>query len=303
MMRRQLLGALAVAGLAACAGRRVTAPRTRGPLLWLAERGTARVFVLGVAEAKNHSWQSAPIERAFAESGHLWLETAPPPAPGDSEAMRKQEALVAQLGYRTGRGFYDTLEPAVRDRARAYVVELAIDRSEIEPMQPWLAYYTINGAFWKKYPPRQEIEYLDQALRTRAQQAGKVLHYEFPTREDSLRWFAAMSDEVQSQWVAMLLDFFDDQKRGLNDACDDWMIGEPCARVIDRMRTRTPALYAMLQRDRNVWWARTVRDQLVAGGTHLVVLGMNHLLGPDGVPQQLARINIAAPEVGGSPAG
>jgi uncharacterized protein YbaP (TraB family) len=302
MMRRQLLGALAAAGLAACAGRRVTASRTRGPLLWLAQRGRARVYILGVAEATNHSWQSAPIERAFAESGNLWLETAPPPAPG-TEAKARYEALTAQLGYRAGRGFYDTLEPSVRDRARAYVVELAIDPSEIESMQPWLAYYTINGAFWKKYPPLHEVEYIDQTLSARARQAGKALHYEFPTREDSTRWFAAMSDQVQSQWIALLLDFFDDQKRGLNDACEGWMIGQPCTRIIDRMRSKTPALYAVLQRDRNVWWARTIRDQLTAGGNHLVVLGMNHVLGPDGVPQQLARIDIAAPEVGDSPPG
>jgi len=268
MMRRQLLGALAAAGLAACAGRRVTASRPRGPLLWRAQRGSARVCVLGVAEATNHSWQSAPIERAFAACGHLWLETAPPPE--DAGAKARYEALIAQLGYRAGRGFYDSLEPPVRDRARAYVVELAIDPSEIEPMQPWLAYYTINGAFWKKYPPPHEVEYVDQTLRTRAQQAGKALHYEYQTREDSIRWFAAMSDQVQSQWIAMLLDFFDDQKRGLNDACEGWMTGHPCTHTIDRMRSKTPALYAVLQRDRNIWWARTIRDQLAAGGTHLV---------------------------------
>ena len=130
-----------------------------------------------------------------------------------------------------------------------------------------------------------------------------MLHYEFPTREDSTRWFAAMSDEVQSQWLAMLLDFLDDQKRGRNDACDGWMTGEPCTSVIDRMRSKTPALYAVLQRDRNAWWARTIRDQLAAGGTHFAALGMNHLLGPDGVPQQLARIDIAVTEVGGPPVG
>jgi len=81
------------------------------------------------------------------------------------------------------------------------------------------------------------------------------------------------------------------------------MTGHPCTHTIDRMRSKTPALYAVLQRDRNIWWARTIRDQLAAGGTHLVVLGMNHVLGPDGVPQQLARIDIAAPEVGDAPAG
>src|ERR1043165_1807987 len=113
MRRRQLLGSLPVAGLAACAGRRVPAPSSRGPLLWLAQRGSARVYVLGVAEATGHSWQSAAIERGFTASGHLWLETAPPPR--DTEAKARYDALIAQLGYRAGRGFYDTLEPAVRD--------------------------------------------------------------------------------------------------------------------------------------------------------------------------------------------
>lgn len=43
---------------------------------------------------------------------------------------------------------------------------------------------------------------------------------------------------------------------------------------------------------------RIFRSQYSETPTHLVVLGMNHVLGPDGVPQQLARIDIAVPEVG-----
>lgn len=86
MHRRELLGALgalAAAGIAACAGRPI-ARRPRGPQVWRASRGTARVFVLGVAEAKNRSWWSAAVDRAFADSSELWFETPPQPPPSPS---------------------------------------------------------------------------------------------------------------------------------------------------------------------------------------------------------------------------
>lgn len=302
MRRRELLGAIGAACLAACAGPRPAGSRARGPGLWLALRGSARVFILGVAEARDQSWWSPAIEHAFADSSEIWLETPPHPAP-DSDQARRRKALIEQLGYRPGRSFYDALAPEVRVRARAYVADLGIDPAEIEPMRPWLAYYTINGAFWKKYKPSHEMVYPDEVFRDRAARAAKILRYEFPTSEASLQWFAAMPDDAESQYIAMLLDFLDDQKRGVNDAYDAWAQGAPSTRALDRMRSTTPALYDILQRKRNVWWAHTIDELLGTTGARLLVLGMNHVLGPDGIPSQLARIGIAVSEVGNEPAG
>jgi uncharacterized protein YbaP (TraB family) len=304
MQRRCFLGALGVAGLVACAGRRPASeqPRSaaRGPQLWLAQRAGARVFILGAAEAKDRSWLSAPVERAFTDSRELWQETPPHPDPGDTEAVRKRQAVIDQLGDRPGRSFYDALDPAVRVRAQAYVAELGIDRGEIEPMRPWLAYYTINSAFWRKYRPADALEYPEEVLKQRAAQAGLPLRYEFSTSEDVLRWFAAMTDAAESQYIEMLLDFMDDQKRGLNAAFFGWVDGHPSTRAIDRMRSKTPALYQVLQVERNRWWARNIDRLLAGGGTHFVLVGMNHALGPDGIPAQLERTRVAAPiEVGG----
>jgi uncharacterized protein YbaP (TraB family) len=295
MRRRELLGALAAAGVAACAGRPVAA-RPRGPELWLARRGSARIFVLGFAEAKSRSWWSAAVDRAFADSSELWLETPPQPAP-DSDEARARKAVIDQLGYQRGRTFYDALAPEVRVRAQAYVADLGIDPAEIEPMRPWLAYYAINGAFWRKYKPVSDLEYPDAVFRERAARAGKALRYEFATSEAALQWFAAMPDAAQNQYIAMLLDFLDDQKRGANEAFLGWVRGEPSTRAIDHMRSALPALYEVIQRRRNAWWAHRI-DELLAGGTHLIVIGMNHMLGPDGIPRQLAAAQLAVNEVG-----
>jgi uncharacterized protein YbaP (TraB family) len=98
-------------------------------------------------------------------------------------------------------------------------------------------------------------------------------------------------------YIAMLLDFLDDQKRGANEAFLGWVRGEPSTRAIDHMRSALPALYEVIQRRRNAWWAHRI-DELLAGGTHLIVIGMNHMLGPDGIPRQPAAAQLAVNEVG-----
>jgi uncharacterized protein YbaP (TraB family) len=65
-----------------------------GPPLWVAERGTARVFLFGQMAVRARSpWLSSAIERAFDASTELWTEnpdpnqgpsskTVPPPPKG-----------------------------------------------------------------------------------------------------------------------------------------------------------------------------------------------------------------------------
>ena len=65
------------------------------------------------------------------------------------------------------------------------------------------------------------------------------------------------------------------------------------------MRSAFPALYELIQRKRNAWWAHQIDELLAAGGTHLIVIGMNHVLGPDGIPRQLADMQLAPSDVGG----
>jgi uncharacterized protein YbaP (TraB family) len=61
------------------------------------------------------------------------------------------------------------------------------------------------------------------------------------------------------------------------------------------MRSKTPQLYQAIQAGRNVWWAHTIDELLGRPGVSFAVVGMNHALGPDGIPQQLQRLKVATP--------
>jgi uncharacterized protein len=190
-----------------------------------------------------------------------------------------------------GRTFFDVLEPDVRARARDYCTQLDIPLEKIEKQRPWSAFYTINGAYWSRHKPSFEPKSPDATLATWAKEQGKPVRYEMPSQLDFARFMAAMPDSAQSQYITFLLDFLDDQSAGLNSGEFGWIQGDMSAgeRAVDRMRTRTPDLYRIMQAQRNAWWARTIDGLLEGDGTHFIGIGQMHVLGPDGIAAQLRR--------------
>ena len=305
MMRRQFnlgLGSLSLSalGLASlgpwhCAWADERA--SRGPLWWLIRRGTGRVFLLGFAEgrANDDSWFRPPIRKAFDDSSELWLEVAPADAQNGQSAAEKAAAAVAyeKLAH-SDRGFFDELTPSVRKRTLAYMSELGIQRETVESLRPWWAYYKINAAFWSRMKLPYEPVNEDEALRKLALSQGKKVSYEMPSGLAFAQFMAAMPEAAQSQYIEFLLDFLDDVRKGMDSASSDWMTGNPVTsrRAVQRMRTRTPDLYRAMQIQRNGWWARKIGELLEQGGTHFVAVGEMHVLGPDGIPVQLTRLNV-----------
>jgi uncharacterized protein YbaP (TraB family) len=301
MLRRDFTAALCSLALTPCAAK--ASDSSRGPLFWLATRGNAGVFLMGFSGAKDMSWFTPRIQRAFAESSELWLENAPPSAPGSQDPASQAAALeIENLRHETGRTLFDVLEPPVRQRTLAYIAELGITKESIETLRPWAAYYVLNSAFWAHWSqtkPEDNQGYVDAALRERAQKADKSIRYELPNREAGARFMAGMSDKAQSQYVEWLLDFFDDQKKGLNNGLDaGWIKGQPAeahARNLNRMRKKMPDLYQAIQVRRNVWWAKKIDELLAANQTYFIGIGLLHVLGPDSIPSQLQRLRVVAP--------
>jgi uncharacterized protein YbaP (TraB family) len=274
----------------------VRAPR---PQLWVATSGDARVYVLGFGEAKDTSWLTPSIRRAFEQSSELWLETAGPgEATHQSPAERRVAAeRVKRLGYEPGRTLFDVLEPSVRDRTLAYIRELGINQDSIQPLRPWKAYYSIVSAFWSKRPMTHHQVDVDGVLGSMARDAEKRIGYEFQNEEQFTTFMALMPDRAQSQYIEWLLDFLDDYQKGRNGPTESfsWIDGNPgdaTTRSLERMRTRMPDLYQVLQRERNAWWARKVFELMGTKGTRFVAIGQLHVLGPDGLPRQLERLGV-----------
>ena len=285
MQRRAV--ALALCSLTVVPSLLTAKAAARGPLFWLAKRGNARVFLLGISDAKDRSWFTPTIQAAFEQSSTLWEEIAPPPS------LEHVNQLYEQYGFNSQRTFFDALDPPVRERAERYMAELGIDRKSIEHMKPWRAYYVFVSAFATRphAAATGELDYPDRVLLGLAKKSGKSLRYEYPTFDALIQFLAGMSDEAQSQYIAWLLDYFDAELRGPGAADYAWLTGEGDTGSLDRMR-RYPDLYRIMQPERNRRWAQRISTLLGTAGTSFVAIGLLHVLGPDGIPHQLKSMGV-----------
>jgi uncharacterized protein YbaP (TraB family) len=266
--------------------------RGSGPLLWTATRGRATVYLFPFADAKDDSWFTSPVKKAFASSSELWMELGPPPP------KEQLDTLYQELGHDPARTLFDALTPAVRARALQYMGELEISRDSIQTMRPWLAYYSFVTAFDGKYghsegftqaaPPQLPPDWV---LGGQALKDHKPVYFEL-MMVDWIRKLAAMSEEIQSEYLDWLFDYFDDEKSGLNRDRFDWMQGHLVPRAIDRMRTRLPDLYEVMDGQRNRWWTRKIDQLLSRGGTYFVAIGQDHFADSRGIPALLREQGI-----------
>jgi uncharacterized protein YbaP (TraB family) len=298
MMRRHFNLALCSMALAPYAQARAKP----GPMFWLATRGTSRVFLVSIADAKagDETWFTPDIRQAFHDSSELWLEVAPAEALAgrDPATKAKEDIEYQKLSHEPpGCSFFDELEPCARQRALTYMTELSIKKETLEPLRPWAAYYAINAAYWSRTKLPYEPVNLDQVLWKLATDSGKSLGYEMPTGVAFAQFMSDMPEKAQSQYIEFLLNYFDDRKKGLGDDVFDWEVGSPRAsmRNLDRMRRELPDLYQSIQVQRNTWWAHKIDELLNTNRTSYIAMGHMHVLGPDGIPAQLQRLRIVSP--------
>ena len=291
MVRITLLAALTSVGLVGA-----TVPAAPGPSFWMVRRGEARVFILGFGEARDTSWLTPTIRQAFEASSQVWLETRRSSEPDlDPSATRAAAERMEKLGRESGRTLFDALEPSARKRTAAYLTELGIDPDSVKTLRPWRVYYSIASGFWRSQRLGYEPVSVAAVIETMAARSGKLLGYEFPTREAFVTFMAGMSDQAQSQYLEWQFDFFDDYKKGLYDQDEQfgWVQGERLPfRSLDLMRTKAD-LYRVMQPERNLWWARKIDELLQTPGTYFVAVGQLHVMGPDGIPRQLERLGMS----------
>jgi uncharacterized protein YbaP (TraB family) len=288
--RRELCGTVAAALTVSAVG---VAAETPGPRLWLAQRGAGRVHLFPCGEAKDRSWFAPKVQTAFERSAELWLELGPPPS-----AQRINE-LYDTMGHQpAGRTLLDALDPAVRARAEQYMKELNISSASVETQRPWLAYYTFARQFDEKYkhqqgltePPASQMP-PERVLALQAIQDHKPIHVEIKMQE----WIgklAGLSDELQSEYLQWLFDWFDDEKRGRHRDRFDWMEGHLVSRSIERMRTKYPDLYEVMDAQRNRWWVQKFDELLARGGEYFVAIGQDHCADSHGIPVLLVEMGV-----------
>jgi uncharacterized protein YbaP (TraB family) len=281
------------AGMAALALAPAASAQTVNPLLRVAERGRARVYIMGFAQAKDRSWLTPKIARAADQSRELWVEVAPFDPNGPTSPV------ITERGYDRSRDLFEVLPPETSARLLALIPKIGLTRERLSPMRPWLARQAVQRAYAASKPQTgsyavaSDADYPEQVMTARFKARGAPVRAEFPTLDSVLHHFANYPPAAQAEDLSNLIRYIEDDGKGGNEDGFSWLTGKSSERFIDNMRLQTPALYEASHPARNRWWAAKVDELLARGGVTFVLLGNNHVLGPDSVPVTLQQRGIA----------
>lgn len=260
------------------------------PALWSAHSGTATIYLFGTVHLLKDDthWRSPRIERALSESGELWLEV---PDAANKDAL---VALVRQFGMDAAHPLSTRLDPATLAHLQAVAARLGIGQvAVLEPMRPWMAgmFLSIQQAQSGGY---DKVQGVDTLLQQDMAKSNRPV-FGLETVQQQLRYFASLTPEAEVQMLDQALDEIDQGTQALDDIVTAWSAGDQdrIAQLMDAgFRDRDPVAYQALLIDRNVAWAKRLKERLAGNGVAFVAVGAGHLAGQDSLQSKLEELGV-----------
>lgn len=303
MMRAvsRFLAVIAFVFAPACAPAPAAAPAATQaadihPALFVARDADSTLYLFGTVHVRRPGtpWGGANAQAALQSADEVWTELEISP-----EADAQAQAMMMRLGAAPAdRPLSSWLNEDENRRFSELTQRLGVPAANFERMRPWLAALTLSvmPMLQAGYDPEAGV---DRAIDAAADAAGKRRRA-FETAEQQIGFLANLSPEMQRE---MLLDTINETEAGpeqLDELTSAWESGDlPKLQryVVDDMRRLYPELYQALFVRRNAAWVETLMHELDGSGVDFVAVGAGHLVGRDGLVEQLRARGVRVERV------
>ena len=230
------------------------------------------------------AWRPAALDQAIARADDVWFE-APMDAPGRAAAAKAAQAhAYLSEGQQN---LSQMLTASDRARLAKTAALMGAVPSQFDRLQPWYVDLMISQALYDKLGAK-ETDGVEEQLW--AAVPAPARRHPLETPEEQVGFFAnaALPDQIAS--LQQTLKDAPHAERDYHILLKAWLAGDLTTldrEVVQAMRKTSPALYATLVQKRNANWVQAISARMQGSGRTVVVVGMGHLIGPDGVPAQL----------------
>lgn len=281
--RRAVLGLVSILALG------LAVPAVAEPALWAIKDHDSTIYLFGTIHVLKPAtqWRSPRIDAAVRASGDLVIEALG----ADDPAL--MQPLVMKYGLDPTAPLSTKLAPEDFKRAQALAQGAGVPPQAMEAMRPWLASISLGMLPIAKagYDPKSGVE---QVISAEMKAAGKPAS-SLETAEQQIRFFADMPPTTEVELLKSALDDAEAGPAKIDQMVTVWAMGDVEAleaQFITEMKTEYADLYAVLITDRNINWARQLKAKLAGSGVSFVAVGAGHLVGPDSVQVQLAKLGV-----------
>lgn len=264
------------------------------PALWKIHDADSTIYLFGTIHVLKPTtvWRSPRIDKALKDSGDLTLEIVG----ADDPAV--MQPLVLKYGLDPNNPLSGKIDAAAFQKASGLAQAGGVPSQLLNAMRPWLAAVQLSLIPVVKagYDPKSGVEPI---LAAEAKAAGKP-EGAFETPEQQIRFFADLPVKTEVEFLSSTLDEADEGVDKIDKMVAAWAAGDTAAletEFVSEMKGQYPELYDLLITRRNQNWAGQLKTKLAGKGVSFVAVGSGHLVGPDSVQVQLAKLGIKAQRV------
>jgi uncharacterized protein YbaP (TraB family) len=261
------------------------------PPVWTVTHHRATVILFGSIHLlpAGLDWRPAQLASALAKADLLYFEL-----PLDQATDEQAAALFAGRGMlRADDSLSAHLPPALNERLRRTALELGVSTAALDRMRPWFAEVTLS-VLDDLRAGGQVSEGVERQIQALAPSRARRKAFESPRDQiDSL------ADTPEPDQIASLdetLTEIEGRPTIFRRLVGEWMNGDLAGLQTDALQpleVASPTSYRRLITERNRRWSEVIRRLLTHRGTTVVVVGIGHLLGPEGLPALLRNSGFA----------
>ncbi|RKQ69348.1 hypothetical protein DES40_2148 [Litorimonas taeanensis] len=260
----------------------ITAPQ---PVIWSVTDEDSEVILYPTFHIlpQNIKWQSPILMAALTRADEIWYEV---PADTGRDPAFKQQTMA--LGLSPDRPLSSVLPDATYAKLSNVMRELGMPENSLDPMRPWMASMAIPLIQMSKsgYDPELGVESVLQQIVTNK-----------PVRsfETGLQQLQFLADIPEAEQIAMLDATLDDINEGqsmIDSMAKAWATGDLeflQSEILDEMKAESPEVYNIMIKKRNQAWLDILVNEMQGAGVDFVAVGAGHLIGEDGLPEQLLQ--------------
>jgi uncharacterized protein YbaP (TraB family) len=263
----------------------VAPPALADPPLWRVMGPHAEVDLFGSVHLLTNrtTWKDPALLAALSKADAVWFEI-----PLGDASQAETLDLIRQKGQLpAGQTLSGLLPPGLYARAAALAKQEGLPEASLQRMRPWMAELFLSLLYFQRQGASASLGVEPQINAAAPPAAARGA---FETVAEQIDLFA---DDPLTEQVASLkqtLDDIDTDPGLYARLADDWQAGDVkglVREVIDPMRAEDEALYQRVLVARNRRFAARI-EQMARGDRRVfVVVGVGHLVGPDGVPTLL----------------
>lgn len=253
--------------------------------VWLASKGDNKVYLGGTIHMLRADDYPLPseYETAYAEADNLYFEI-------DIDSMNDpagQLGMLQRLMYTDGRTLQTVLNDEAYSTLTDYVEKFGMPMIMLQNMKPGMLMSTLELLEFQSrgFTP----DGVDVHFHQRAKADGKAIDA-FETVEDQIGFIESMGEGEESEYVMLSLSDLEKIDSDIESMISIWRNGRSGDLVdlfVDDMEETTPGVYQSLLVDRNNKWMPTIEAMFDDADTELVLVGVAHLVGEDGLVELL----------------